>query len=175
GVGLAGHACQAHHARHGRARVVVEHGVADPHLVAHEVARLVVAHAVPHGAALALELFVGVAVGLALDQPATCHAPEGNTASAAGGRLREGQGDDRVLGHAHGRAGAALLPVLGVHRPHAVGVEGHAPGHRGDLGAGGVGRAGRALLHHQPDGRHVGGRHAHVDDVVHGAGALHLV
>ena len=47
GMRLPAHGSDADDARFGAIRVVVEHGIADLHPVAHEVARLVVAHSVP--------------------------------------------------------------------------------------------------------------------------------
>ena len=57
--------------------VVEQHAVADLHLVAHEVARLVVAHAVPRLGADALEVVDGERVGFGLHQPVAAACAHG--------------------------------------------------------------------------------------------------
>src|SRR4051812_33433715 len=54
-------------------RGIEQDAVADLHLVAHEIARLVVAHAFPAGPAVAFEIVDGVGTGLALHQPVALH------------------------------------------------------------------------------------------------------
>ena len=74
-IGRARHLGDAGHARFGAARVVEQHAVADAHLVAHEVARLVVAHADPRHAVAGGVGDVGdrALVGLAFHQPVRRH------------------------------------------------------------------------------------------------------
>jgi hypothetical protein len=69
GVGRAGHFGQAGHARLRARRVVEQHAVAGLHVVAHEVARLVVAHAHPGDALVAHQVVDRALLGLAFHQP----------------------------------------------------------------------------------------------------------
>jgi len=49
--------------------MVIQHKITDLHVVAHRISRLVVSHPFPPGALLALQVFDGEDVGLALHQP----------------------------------------------------------------------------------------------------------
>ena len=72
GIGLAGHLHDADDADVLAVRVVEKYPVADPHVVAHHVARLVIANTVPGFAPIALEIVDAVDIGLGFHQP-VCH------------------------------------------------------------------------------------------------------
>src|SRR5690606_27176996 len=91
GVGLRRHLREPDDRRLGGGGVVVEDRVARAHLVAHVVAGLVVAHAVPGRLAVTQQVVERVAVGLVLDEPRPSH------------------GWDDTSGHSHSMVPGGLL------------------------------------------------------------------
>src|SRR5690606_33260163 len=106
-VALAHAAGDADHARGLGVAVVEEDLVADLHLVAHEVARLVIPNAVPVGAAVAREVVDRVDAGLRLHEPVTLRHRSIRALVRAGRPARRAPGAGRgyvsVNGYGPGR------------------------------------------------------------------------